>query len=109
MRISDWSSDVCSSDLQGLPVRADRGNRIGRDVDLLEQDIGGLREAVSDRAIEANQITQCQRRVGLTLQYQQLLPQRIRIALAVASQQRLRASMIIEFADHRIDRVDAGP
>src|SRR3546814_7170068 len=29
MRISDWSSDVCSSDLVAAPLAADAGNAVG--------------------------------------------------------------------------------
>src|SRR3546814_1790244 len=39
MRISDWSSDVCSSDLRGDPAGAAVA---GRDHDLLKQQHAGL-------------------------------------------------------------------
>src|SRR3546814_2274035 len=35
MRISDWSSDVCSSDLQSLSVYANSHGFVGRDRDTL--------------------------------------------------------------------------
>src|SRR3546814_2811772 len=36
MRISDWSSDVCSSDLQCQPQHAERGNRDRRPLQAIE-------------------------------------------------------------------------
>src|SRR3546814_4606097 len=44
MRISDWSSDVCSSDLEGVPPRRTRRGRVrGDDLDpRLDQVVPGL-------------------------------------------------------------------
>src|SRR3546814_2342611 len=48
MRISDWSSDVCSSDLRGCRARSRAAQhllRVGADADLGERNIGGARRA----------------------------------------------------------------
>src|SRR3546814_11571625 len=36
MRISDWSSDVCSSDLQHQDLRTENGRRYGDTVDAMD-------------------------------------------------------------------------
>src|SRR3546814_13666070 len=41
MRISDWSSDVCSSDLHDDPDEAEPGNLLGPDVARDEIDVAG--------------------------------------------------------------------
>src|SRR3546814_15329383 len=53
MRISDWSSDVCSSDLIGRPPAArEEGDAAARFAQRIEQAVGGFDrpEAVEDRA-----------------------------------------------------------
>src|SRR3546814_18880597 len=88
MRISDWSSDVCSSDLTGLKLRADRmrhaaspdrngylraapserskGNDMADHVRITKSD--GILQLVLDRADKKNALTDAmrseERRVG---------------------------------------------
>src|SRR3546814_18824600 len=51
MRISDWSSDVCSSDLHDLELAPDHAverARVALDVDALDEDLGTLLDIVDD-------------------------------------------------------------
>src|SRR3546814_12185520 len=52
MRISDWSSDVCSSDLKRLPVRADRGDVGGRGAAVGQRPQCGVGEGATDAHVE---------------------------------------------------------
>src|SRR3546814_3322676 len=53
MRISDWSSDVCSSDLQALQVALGRHQRAGRPGDRLDDAAGdGIGAVQIDEALQ---------------------------------------------------------
>src|SRR3546814_16085525 len=54
MRISDWSSDVCSSDLRQLLCRAEGGRVMAG---LLDLDLVAARDALSARTISSTELT----------------------------------------------------
>src|SRR3546814_19364363 len=53
MRISDWSSDVCSSDLPPLAAAADEAQKLDRDQQYQHADIGEIGEILENADREA--------------------------------------------------------
>src|SRR3546814_16015444 len=86
MRISDWSSDVCSSDLQRRPVLLDLARGGGEE--FLESRLGGVHRLGGN--------TRFEHRLGLARQALRVgrLGQLIIIALAVQRFRRDRKSVV---------------
>src|SRR3546814_4669896 len=110
MRISDWSSDVCSSDLKRLPVRADRGDVGGRGAAVGQRPQCGVGEGATDAHVEfGDRVERYPRRVLAELDQ---LPAQLPLPGigAAEHQARRRAPVVrlVEFDQRGVDSVGAG-
>src|SRR3546814_1009044 len=101
LRISDWSSDVCSSDL--LPVRADRGDVGGRGAAVGQRPKCGVGEGATDAHVEFGDRVERDAR-GLLAQFDQLRAQLRLPGIGAGEHQarrRARIVRIVEFHQRR--------